>query len=140
MLSDSGASRNFIDGRLMAGRRTNEKLCCPKTPMIITTARGNNLEGVAQGILQVDVKDSKGILRNVSFTVTLVPGLNKHLLSSSAATQVGVKTVICKEGYYLDMGMFTIPLRKFNNMGYIDLAMSGNSMGSSTACCAISGT
>ena len=69
-----------------------------------------------------------------------MPGLYKHSFSSCAAVQAGVKTVICKEGSYLDMGMFTIPLSKFNNMDYIDLAISGNSMGSSTACCAISGT
>ena len=142
MLSDSWASRHFIDDRLMVGVEGRMKnYVALKPPMIITTAGGNKLEGVAQGVLQVDVRDSKGISRNVSLPVTLVPGINKHLFSSCTAAQPGVRTVICKEGSYLDLGIFTIPLSKFNNnMDYIDLAISGKSMGSSTACCAISGT
>ena len=67
MLSDSGASGHSIDDRLLAGVEGRMKNYVDlKPPMIITTAGGNKLEGVAQGILQVDVRDSKGIFRNVS--------------------------------------------------------------------------
>ena len=50
-----------------------------------------------------------------------------------------MKTVICKEDYYLDMGKFTILLSKTNRMDYVDLAISENSVGSKIAYCAISG-
>ena len=61
MHSDSGASRHFIDDRLMAGvKRRMKNYVALKPPVIITTAGDNKLEGVAQCVLQVDVSDSKG--------------------------------------------------------------------------------
>ena len=71
MLSDSGASRHFIDDKLMAGVKGRIKdYVALKPPMIITTAGGHKLEGGSSRY-----SNSKGILRNVSLLVTLMPDI-----------------------------------------------------------------
>ena len=66
--------------------------------MEIRAAGDNVLRGTAHCILLVIVRVSDGILRTVKLPIVLEPGLKRNLLSSSAAAQKSVKTIIEKNG------------------------------------------
>ena len=60
----------------------------------IEGAGDNILYRTSQGVLLVFVRDMDDICRKINFPVVRVPGLKGNLLSSVAAAQKDVKTVI----------------------------------------------
>ena len=55
------------------------------------------------------------------------------------AAQKGVKTIITKAGYIVDLGLFSIQLTRSDSLDHLDLAISKESKPTESACCAISG-
>ena len=61
---------------------------------IVCGAGSHELLATGTANLTIGVEDSAGIQREVDMSVMLVPGLGRHLLSSSAALANGVETII----------------------------------------------
>ena len=92
-------------------------------PMEIRAAGDNMLHTTAQGILLVVVRGADDVLRKIKLPNVLVPCLKRNIFSNLAAAQKGDKTVVEKNGSYLDLGLF-IQLTRSNNMDHLDLMMA----------------
>ena len=113
MTADSGVSSHFIDNTLLPGIEHKMNHYVQLDPPVTTVnGEGNHrLYGVGQGVLVVQVLDHIGSKHSVQLPVTVVPGLGRHLFSGGSAATRGV-TMIIATNSYLDMGAFTVPLRK----------------------------
>ena len=79
---------------------------------------------------------------SVQVSVTVVPGLGRHLFSGGLAATTGF-TMIIATNLYLDMRAFTIPLRKdshFSSLHHLDLSTGATSGAPETALPTISGS
>ena len=104
-------------------------------PVTINVAGNHCLYTVDQGVLVVQVLDHLGSKHSVQLPVTIVPGLGRHLFSGGSATMKGVNMVIGKNSY-LDMGAFTVPLRKgshCSSLDHLDLTTDATSRIAETA-------
>ena len=78
---------------------------------IIVVAGHSMLSGVSMGIRTVRVAVTQSFLHDMLLPAMNVRGLGRHLFSGRTVALQGVNMVIAKEPY-LDVGQFTIPLRK----------------------------
>ena len=69
--------------------------------MEIKAAEGIILYGTAQGIVLVLLRGTDDVCRKINLRLVRVLGLKIILLSSAAAAQRGVLTMIAKKGPYL---------------------------------------
>ena len=139
MLVDSGSSKHFVDPKLVhrvENRMPNYTQISP--PMEIKAAGHNTLLGIAQGTLQVVVRDTQDICRTIKLPIVLVPGLDRNLFSTAMAAQKGVKTITTRAGPIVDLGLFSIQLTRSDNLDHLDLAISKESKRTESASCAIS--
>ena len=119
-----GSSKHFIDPKLIHGVESRMlEYTRIEPPMEIRVAGDNMLHSTAQGILLVVVRDADDVLRKVKLPNVLVPGLKKIIFSSLAAAQKGVKTVIEKNGSFLDLGLF-VQFTRFDNIDHLDLMIA----------------
>ncbi|CAN0279405.1 unnamed protein product, partial [Ascophyllum nodosum] len=142
MLVDSGFSKHFVDPKLVHRAETRmQDYTKISPPMEIKAAGHNTLLGIAQGTLLVVliVRDTQDICRAVKLPIVLVPGLGRNLFSTAMAAQRGVKTIITKAGFIVDLGLFSIQLSRSDNLDHLDMAISKGSKRTESACCAISG-
>ena len=63
--------------------------------------------------------DRMGSEHSVQLPVTIVPGLDRHPFSGASAATRGVNMIIAKNSC-LDMGAFTVPLRKDSHCSTLD--------------------
>ena len=85
--------------------------------------------------------DHIGSKHSVQLPVTVVPGLGRHLFSGGSAATREVPTLIATNSY-LDMGDFTVPLRKdshCSSLHHLDLTTAATSGTPETAFPTISG-
>lgn len=121
MLVDSGASEHFIDSDLIPDVRECLTSCTVlDPPMVITTAGLHSIHGFATGTLPCAVVDTNGQEHEISVSVTLVPGLGRHLFSPTAAQKHGIHTVFGSENY-IDAIHFKVGLRHSDKMQNVDL-------------------
>ena len=131
MTADGGAFIHFIDNQLLPGIELKMNHYVHLNPPATINVAGNHrLYGVGQGILVVQMlhhlgsKHSVqlhhlGSQHSVQLPVTIVPGLGRHLFSEGPAAIKGVNMIIAKNSY-LDVGVFTVPLRKDSHCSTLD--------------------
>ena len=117
ILVDSDSWKHFIDSELIRGVESRMLEYARIEPPVEVRAAGDNvLRGTAQGILLVVVRGTDDVLRTVRLFVVLVRGLKRHIFSSLAAAQKGIKTVIEQKSSFLDFGAFSIQLTRLDSM------------------------
>ena len=124
LLVDSESPKHFIDPELVRTVKFRILKYTRMEPSMEITATGDNvLRGTAQSILLliVVVRGTDDVLRTVKLPLVLLPGLKRNLLSSSAAAQTSVKTIIEKNGSSLDLRAFSVQLIRLDDMEYLDL-------------------
>eukprot|EP00903_Cladosiphon_okamuranus_P009153 g8746.t1 len=123
MLVDSGASTHFIDSTLIPGIEdwmlSYRKLT---PPMVITTAGLRRVYGTAAAVLPWVVVDTDGVERHISVSITVVPGMGKHLFPPKYAQRQGVHTIFTA-GNYIDAINLKVGLRHFEMIDYVDLRL-----------------
>ena len=120
MTSDSGASSHLNDGQLLPGIKLKmHHYVQLDSPVTINVAGNHRLYGVDQGVKVVQVLDHIGSKHSVQLPVTIVPGLGRHLFSGGSAATIEVNMIIASNSC-LDMGAFTVPLRKDNHCSTLD--------------------
>ena len=127
-LVDSGSSKHFVDPKLV--HRVESRMqdyTQISLPMKIKAAGHNTLLGITQGTLLAVVRDTQDICRTVKLLLVIVPGLGRNLFSTAMTAQKGVKTIITKAGFIVDIDLFSIQLTRSNNMDHLDLAISKDS-------------
>ena len=142
MTADSGASSHFIDNQLLPGIEHKLNHYVQLDPPVITNVAGNHrLYGVGHGVSFVQVSDHIGSKHSVQLSVTVVPGLGRHLFSRGSAAARGVTMIISTKSY-LDTGAFAIPLRKdghCSSLYHLDLTTGATRRTPETAFPTISG-
>ena len=104
-------------------------------PVTINVGGKYRVYGVGQGVLVVQALDHIGCKHSVQLPVTAVPGLGRHQFSGKSAATRGV-TMIIATNSYLEMGAFTVPLRKDSHrssLHHIDLTTGATSLTPETA-------
>ena len=90
MLVDNGASEHYFDDAInfkLRDRLDNHQVL--DVARKITTAGGEQLDVVAQGLLSGIVADSKGVRRSVQHSSLVVPDLGCNLFSTKRAVSNG---------------------------------------------------
>ena len=127
MMSDCEASSHFVDCNLIGDIESRMKdIVKLDPPATIVSAGHRALRGVSRGILTVRVTDAQNFLHDMLLPAMNVPGLGRHLFSGGMTALKGIYTIIAKESY-LDVGQFTIPLRKdteCRTIDYLDLELA----------------
>ena len=108
--------------------------------MQVRAAADNVLRGTSQGILLVVVHGTDDVLRKLKLTILVVPvpGLKREIFSSLTAAQKNVKTIIEKNGSFLDLGPFSVQLTRLDYMDPSHLTIAKARRRTKYALCAIS--
>ena len=88
-------------------------------PVTINVAGNHRLFGIGKGVLVINVLNHVGSNHSMQLPVTIVPGLGQHLFSGGTAAAKGLSIVIANHSY-LDLGDFTVPLRKDSHCSTLD--------------------
>lgn len=93
MLVDSGASVHDIDSDLLPNIQRPVRDFRELQPRMIITNDLSNLNGTATEVSPVRVVGTSDFILEINVSVTLVPGLGRHLWSPGAAQARGLHTV-----------------------------------------------
>ena len=95
-LVDSGASGHYLDSNLVPDAMSIilKDYAPSQHPAKIIGAGGHEFWGIGEGTITVLAEDEHGVDRCIRLTVTIVPGLGRHLFSTGAAYKKGADTQI----------------------------------------------
>ena len=95
LLVDSGCSSHMVDPEMIPNADQHlREFQALRPPKIFYGAGSHELLATGTAKLTIGVENTTGIQREVNMSVMLVPGLGRSLLSSSAALENRVETII----------------------------------------------
>ena len=119
LLVDSGCSSHMVDPATIPNAEQHpRKYQELRPPQIVYVAGSHELLETGTATLKPGVNNTGSKQREVNMTVSLVPGLSRQVLSSSAALANGVETIISSFPRLLAKAAF--PLRADSNLYFLD--------------------
>lgn len=120
MLVDRGSTSHRVDPGLFPSLEQHTRHYYP--PKIVHRDGPRELLAIATARLTIRLRDSDGTTREVNMSLLIVPKLDRNLLSSTAAHQNGLVTIITTRPRLVS-GNASFPSRAENTLYFLDTVL-----------------